>query len=186
MSVGPIRIRDQSELQLDRGSHDFTGMTATALTDFQPLIDANEQDENGLVQTAGDGEILITAAEGEVGNVADANGNLPKGSLDQEYQDLTGSAPGRTSMLNSAGSLDLSGPTFVQHLQAPIIVPKHYQSPPPNDNVIARASGKKEQYKFWPKNKPTPMGWIVVSAAELQAGALSGAAETPEDTQAGG
>jgi hypothetical protein len=181
-----IRIRDASELQLEQRNSDFTGMTAQALADFQPYLDANEQDEAGLTQIAGSGAAHDAALDDAVNTAANAAGFTISGDVVQSQTDLHNSASGRTALANQVSAIDLTGQTFVQNLAAPMQVPKQYQHPPPGDVLITKMTPLGRYYNYWPANKPLPPGFTLVSQAELDSLGSAGQNAQANSTQAGG
>ena len=186
MAAQAIRPRDLSELQVDPRSFDFTGMTAAALADFQPYLDANEQDEAAAAQIVGTGpqhdadlDTLLQAASA----AADITQSQ---DVVQSQTDLHNAADGEQAMQNDLAAIDVTGVGYVEHLTPPVKVPKQWWDVPTGDVLITTRALFFQLFQFWPADKPIPKGWVLVTQDEITASGAPAQNGSANTTQAGG
>jgi len=163
----------------------YTPAVASMLADFQPYMDANEQEETALTGVVGGISSTGTDLASGVGDAANAAGYQINNGVVQAGGDLHNAGPGENAMLNKQTGIDLSGATFVENLQGFIPPPMQYTHVPQGDVLITWEGREGQHWKFWPADKPLPKGTRLVTQAEIDATLNGTGNELASTTQAG-
>jgi len=186
MGASPIiPTPDLTRLNLAQTQFGYADMAAQMLVDFQPYMDANEQDEIAMTGIVGDSSGPSGDIASDVGDAANLAGYTVNNGVVQAASGLANAAPGEQAMQNEYNQIDVSGASFVENLQGFIPPPEQFTHVPPGDVLITWEGREGQHWKFWPADKPLPKGTRLVTQAEIDATLNGTGNELANTTQAG-